>query len=107
MVLKTLRCENIRQTDLTDSRYDAIITIIGDKGKRRRSLKDVLDAIFYLLKFGCQWRMLPSDFPEWELVYYYYSNLWSRFRYASGAGRLVASVPTIFQSPQLQAGLPI
>ncbi len=64
-------------TDLTESQYDAIIQIIGDKRKRRRSLKDVFDAIFYLLKTGCHWRMLPSDFPKWELVYYYY-NKWSR-----------------------------
>ena len=64
-------------TDLTESQYGAIIQIIGDKRKRRRSLKEVLDAIFYLLKSGCQWRMLPSDFPKWELVYYYY-NKWSR-----------------------------
>jgi transposase len=31
-----------------------LLRIIGDKRKRRRSLKDVLDAIFYLLKAGCQ-----------------------------------------------------
>ncbi len=64
-------------TNLTDSQYDAIIAIIGDKRKRRRSLKDVLDAIFYLLKTGCQWRMLPSDFPCWRSVYYYFTK-WSR-----------------------------
>ncbi|WP_092725125.1 transposase [Hydrobacter penzbergensis] len=26
----------------------------------------------YLLKTGCQWRMLPKEFPRWQLVYYYY-----------------------------------
>jgi putative transposase len=40
-------------------------------------LKPVFDAIFYLLKAGCQWRMLPSDFPKWQLVYYYFHK-WSR-----------------------------
>ena len=64
-------------TDLTESQYNAIIVLIGDKRKRRGSLKEVLDAIFYLLKTGCQWRMLPCDFPKWERVYYYYSK-WSR-----------------------------
>lgn len=63
-------------TDLTESQYATILAIIGDKRKRQRSLKGVLDAIFYLLKTGCQWRMLPSDFPKWELVYYYF-NKWS------------------------------
>jgi putative transposase len=64
-------------TNLTESQYSTILAIIGDKRKRKCSLKEVLDAIFYLLKTGCQWRMLPSDFPKWELVYYYFSK-WSR-----------------------------
>jgi putative transposase len=35
-------------------------------GGRRRTtdLRAVLDAIFYLLRTGCQWRLLPQDFPE-------------------------------------------
>ena len=28
----------------------------------------------YLVKTGCQWRMLPNDLPKWQLVYYYYSK---------------------------------
>lgn len=39
-------------------------------------MKEVLNAIFYLLKTGCQWRMLPRDFPKWERVYYYFHK-WS------------------------------
>ncbi|MEG1523389.1 MAG: IS5 family transposase, partial [Bacteroidales bacterium] len=50
---------------------------IGDKRKRQHSLKEVLNALFYLLKTGCQWRMLPVDFPNWECVYYYFQK-WSR-----------------------------
>lgn len=64
-------------TNLTDSQYNTILRIIGDKRKRQHSLKEVIDAIFYLLKTGCQWRMLPSDFPRWERVYYYFQK-WSR-----------------------------
>lgn len=30
---------------------------------------DILNAIFYQLKNGCQWRDLPSDFPKWSTVY--------------------------------------
>ncbi|MEG0012291.1 MAG: transposase, partial [Muribaculaceae bacterium] len=55
-------------TSLTDSQYDTILRIIGDKRKRQRSLRGVLNALFSLLKTGCQWRMLPSDFPNWERV---------------------------------------
>ncbi len=64
-------------TNLTDSQYSTIIRIIANNRKRKRSLKPVLDAIFYLLKTGCQWRMLPSDFPCWRSVYYYFTK-WSR-----------------------------
>lgn len=77
MVTKPLKMQKTYSTNLTESQYKAILTIIGDKRKRKRSLKGVLDAIFYLLKTGCQWRMLPSDFPNWKLVHYYFTK-WSR-----------------------------
>ena len=64
-------------SNLTDNQYATILGIIGDTRKRRRSLKDVFDAIFYLLKTGCQWRQLPGDFPAWQSVYYYFRK-WSR-----------------------------
>ena len=34
-------------------------------------------AIIYINKTGCQWRMLPSEFPKWQLVYYYFKK-WLR-----------------------------
>lgn len=64
-------------TNLTDNQYAAILRIIGDKRKRKYSLREIFNAILYLLKTGCQWRMLPSDFPQWNLVYYYFLK-WSR-----------------------------
>lgn len=64
-------------TSLTDSQYRAILAIIGDKRKRKSSLRAIFDAILYLLTTGCQWRMLPSDFPKWNLVHYYFQK-WSR-----------------------------
>jgi putative transposase len=62
------------QTNLTDSQYDAILQIMGDTRKRKHELRHIFNAIFYLLKSGCQWRLLPHDFPKWQLVYYYYSK---------------------------------
>jgi len=64
----------IYSTNLTESQYEAILAIIGDKRKRNHTLKEIFDAILYLLKTGCQWRMLPSEFPDWRLVYYYFSK---------------------------------
>jgi putative transposase len=38
-------------------------------------LRDVLDAIFYVLESGCQWRLLPHDFPPWSTVYYHFRRI--------------------------------
>ena len=35
-------------------------------------LREILNAVFYLLKSGCQWRLLPHDFPRWPTVYHYF-----------------------------------
>jgi transposase len=40
---------------------------------RKTDLYGIFCAILYLLKTGCQWRMLPINFPNWKLVYYYFS----------------------------------
>jgi putative transposase len=61
-------------TSLTDSQYSAMLRIIGDTRKRKHPLREILNAVFYLLKTGCQWRMLPCDFPKWQPVYYYFSR---------------------------------
>jgi putative transposase len=47
------------------------------KRNRKHSLKEILRAIIYIDKTGCQWRMLPSEFPKWQLVYYYFQK-WKR-----------------------------
>jgi putative transposase len=50
---------------------------------RTHALRDVFDAIFYILRSGCPWRLLPGDFPPWPTVYYHFrrfrlSGLWHR-----------------------------
>ena len=62
----------IYSTDLTDTQWNTILAYIDDNRKRKHPLNEILNAIFYLLKTGCQWRMLPKEYPKWELVYYYY-----------------------------------
>lgn len=44
---------------------------------REKDIYDIFCAILYLLKSGCQWRMLPADFPKWGIVRYYY-EVWSK-----------------------------
>ncbi len=37
-------------------------------------MREIVNAILYLVKTGCQWRMMPKDFPKWQLVYYYFAK---------------------------------
>ena len=54
-------------TDLTDSEWDLISYCFpkpGPTGRpRKHSYRELLNAIFYLLRTGCQWRNLPKDLP--------------------------------------------
>lgn len=59
-------------TNLTENQWQVITKILPDERKRRHSLRDIFDGIFYLLKTGCQWRMIPTHFPPWNTIYYYY-----------------------------------
>ena len=50
---------------------------------RKHDLRQIVNAIFYLLQSGCQWDMLPRDFPPWQTVYRYfrdwhYEGTWAR-----------------------------
>lgn len=62
-------------SDLSDEEWIRIKPLIkedvyyGPKGRTRHSRREMLDAIFYVVKTGCQWRELPHDFPPWKGVY--------------------------------------
>lgn len=64
-------------SDLSDSQWQVIKEYLNTERKRKHDLRHVVNAILYLIKSGCQWRMLPHDFPKWQLVYYYFAK-WSR-----------------------------
>ena len=63
-------------SDLTDQEFALIAPQVAQKrgsGKKRTvDIREVLNAIFYRIRTGCQWRMLPTDFPAWNHVWYYY-----------------------------------
>jgi putative transposase len=60
-------------TDLSDTEWvrlrSCLPTRIAEARPRSLSLRDILDAIFYVLKSGCPWRLLPREFPPWKTVY--------------------------------------
>lgn len=53
----------------------------GKRGGRPRTVerREVLNAVFYVVKTGCQWAMLPHDFPPKGIVYYNF-NTWRKHR---------------------------
>ena len=62
-------------TDLSNTQWQFIKSSLNiEERKRKHDLREIWNGINYLVKTGCQWRMLPSNFPKWQLVYYYYSK---------------------------------
>src|SRR5690554_4851592 len=59
-------------SSLTDRQWQIISPLLPKPARRGRKPIDrrwILDAILYVLRTGCQWRQLPSDFPKWKSVY--------------------------------------
>jgi putative transposase len=68
-------------TDTTNDQWEILRPLIplqeGRGRPRKVDLRRIVDGIFYVSRSGCQWRMLPHDFPPWETVYYYF-NKWKK-----------------------------
>jgi len=59
-------------TDLKDAEWAVLEPLLEPKQKgrpRKHGLREICNAIRYLQRTGCQWRMLPGDFPPWRVVY--------------------------------------
>lgn len=67
-------------SDLTDEEWALIEPLIppGKRGggKRRVNLREVVNALMYVLSTGCQWRAIPKDLPPRSTVYDYF-DLWT------------------------------
>lgn len=48
--------------------------LLNHNRKRKHEVRLIFEAFFYILITGCQWRMLPDNYPKWQLVYYYFSK---------------------------------
>src|SRR4051812_42550049 len=61
------------ETDLTDAEWAMIEPHMPPRSKRGRppswTFREILDAIFYVLRGGIPWRLMPSDLPPWPTVY--------------------------------------
>ena len=74
--MKTDSAKKRYATDLDDTEWMLIEPLVRQKpgkgAKRQVSTREVVNALFYLERTGCQWEMLPSDFPNFHVVNYYY-----------------------------------
>src|SRR5258708_7959105 len=65
-------------SDLTDEEWailEPLIPVAKPGGRPRRiNRREVVNGLFYLLKTGCQWRMLPKDLPKWKTVNDYFAT---------------------------------
>ena len=64
-------------TDINENQYDFVSNIfdVGNYGSaRKHKILDLLNAVFYLNKTGCQWRLLPNDFPPYKAVNSFYNR---------------------------------
>jgi putative transposase len=107
-------------TDLTDAQWALIAPLLppaksGPQGGRPRTvnLREVLNGIFYFLKAGGEWRLLPHDLPPWGTVYYYYrqwrlGGVWSeihdtlRTQVRRAAGRELSPSAAIVDSQSVK-----
>jgi putative transposase len=68
-------------SDISDEEWDILEPLLPVEkpgGRpRKTSLREVVNAIWYVLRSGCQWRMLPHEFPPWSTVWYYF-RIWRK-----------------------------
>jgi putative transposase len=82
-------------TDVTEAQWALLLPLLparkwrpGGPGRPPCDLRCVINGIVYLLKTGCQWRMLPPDFGKWNTIYTYFT----RWRRAGVWARLMAAL---------------
>lgn len=70
-------------TDVNGQEWKLIEPLLPGAARTRRprgtELRQVINALRYLARSGCEWRMLPNDFPPYQTVYYWFRRLVRRF----------------------------
>jgi transposase len=61
-------------TDISDKEWKLVEPLRPGTARtgrpRKTALREVINALRYLVRSGCKWRMLPNDFPPYQTVYY-------------------------------------
>ncbi len=80
-------------TDLTDAQKKYIRgTILMDNWRSKYDFFLILDAIIFIDVSGCQWRLLPKEYPKWQIVYYYFRRWGAMDAFAEIEDSLVEAV---------------
>lgn len=65
-------------TDVSDAEWALLEPLVRRKGPMGRpvtlDLREIVNALFYWERTGCQWRLIPADFPNWTNVRYYFDK---------------------------------
>ena len=80
-------------SDLTDGQWNIIGKHFdtGNYGKsRKHHQREMINAIFYIIKTGCQWRFLPKEYPPWKSVYSFYKRAKDKGRWEKVMQELVS-----------------
>ena len=60
-------------SDVSDAEWEFLLPYLTlmreDAPQRAHDMREVFNAVRYVVKTGCQWRMLPHDFPDWTVAY--------------------------------------
>lgn len=71
-------CRPSYPTDLTDEQWAILAPLLPAASPncrpRKVEMREVINAIMYILRTGCAWRLLPHDFPPYRTVFYYFAK---------------------------------
>lgn len=74
-------------SDLTDKEWALVRPLLppasGEGRRRKTDLREIINALRYLIRSGCSWRMLPQEFGPWQTVYWWFRRLMRRFLFAT------------------------
>jgi transposase len=91
-------------SSLTDAQWEYLVPMLPKPAQRGRpptNLREVIDAIFYLVKGGIAWRDLPTDFPPWQTVYGIFRR-WKRDQLWAALNDALRSLVRIAQGKRSQ-----
>lgn len=84
-------------SDLTDAQWEAMKADFRGMRNRKWDKRELVNAVLYYEKTGCQWRLLPHDFPP-------YATVWSFYRRAKQIGLWERILRGMVEKTRLQAG---